>query len=134
MSSSSQRFQALLTLVAAFVYYKLQLVAVEQLLWRVGNQWAAVHLGAVHGLCVGDEYLRHARSCVCSQDCVLARDDRAVDVDVVFGRLQVPLGDILRGAADSKLGVERQVELASLVRIIAVVLPEDYAEGYRIST
>lgn len=60
---------------------------------------------------------------------MLARHDRAVDVDVVLRWQEMAFGDVLGGAADSELGVKLQVELASLVCIVALVLPEDYAEG-----
>lgn len=60
---------------------------------------------------------------------MLARYNRAVDVDVVLRRQQVALGDILGGTADGELGAKLQVELASLVGIVALLLSEEYAEG-----
>ena len=123
-----------LTVVAVHVNAELQLITVGQSPWGVRNKWDIVHESAMHGLGVGDEDSRSASGRVRGQDGVLARDDGAVDVDVVLRWEQIALGCVLGSSADGKLGVERQVELTSVVHIKAVVLLEDYAEGYGVST
>lgn len=91
-------------------------------------------MGAVHGLDVSDIDLRDTRGRFCSEGGVLARDDRAVDVHVVLCGQKMAFGDVLGGTADGELGVKLQIKLASLVCIVTLLLPEDYAEGWMIST
>jgi hypothetical protein len=59
---------------------------------------------------------------------VLARDDRAVDVGVGSRRHQFFLGRVLGGTADGERGAQGEIKLANVEALIAVHVPEDYAE------
>ena len=59
---------------------------------------------------------------------MLAGDDRAVDIGVVGCRYEVSLCSVLGSPADGEGRTQWKVELAGLIRVVPLYVPENDAE------
>lgn len=121
------------TLVPVDVGAELNLVTVLQLGGCLGCKPLAVQDGAVHGTLITEVDFRDAVGGIGRQEGVLARDDRTVDVRIVRCRHQLFLGNIAGGTANGEGRVQRQVELAGLIRVVPLHVPKDDAERWEVS-
>jgi hypothetical protein len=64
---------------------------------------------------------------------MLAGDDRAIDKGIVRCRHEVSLRSVLGSPADGEGRAQWEVELAGLIRVVPLYVPQDDAEDWGVS-